>query len=91
VTVPAFDHTKLLNAAREWHDAGFCVAPSHEDGGKRPFGAWKKYQAVRPTWDELSGWLVTGRYTGIGLIMGSVSGNSEMLELEGPQLSLIHI
>lgn len=85
MTVPAFDHTKLLNAAREWHDAGFCVVPSHEDGGKRPFGAWKKYQAVRPTWDELSGWLVTGRYTGIGLIMGSVSGNSEMLELEGPQ------
>ena len=34
----------LLDAARAWHDAGFCVIPSHEDGSKRPFGQWKKYQ-----------------------------------------------
>jgi putative DNA primase/helicase len=74
----------LLDAARAWHDAGFCVIPSHEDGGKRPFGQWKKYQTQRPTWDELATWLNSGRYTGIGLIMGQASGNAEMIELEGP-------
>lgn len=74
----------LLDAARAWHDAGFCVIPSHEDGGKRPFGQWKKYQTERPTWEQLSIWLTSGRYTGIGLIMGKVSGNAEMLEIEGP-------
>lgn len=85
MTVPAFDTRRLINAAREWHDAGFCVVPSHEDGGKRPFGAWKDYQTVRPEWEQLRRWLETGRYTGIGLIMGAVSCNAEMLEIEGPE------
>jgi hypothetical protein len=74
----------LLDAARAWYDAGFCVIPSHEDGGKRPFGQWKKYQEQRPDWTALEGWLASGRYTGIGLIMGQASGNAEMLEIEGP-------
>ena len=74
----------LLDAARAWHDAGFCVIPSHEDGGKRPFGQWKQYQHQRPTWEQLSAWLGSGRYTGIGLIMGTASGNTEMIEIEGP-------
>lgn len=74
----------LLDAARAWYDAGFCVIPSHEDGGKRPFGQWKKYQAERPDWATLEAWLTSGRYTGIGLIMGKASGNAEMIEIEGP-------
>ena len=74
----------LLDAARFWFNAGFCVIPSHEDGGKRPFGQWKKYQLQRPDWPTLEGWLKSGRYTGIGLIMGRASGNAEMLEIEGP-------
>ena len=78
----------LLDAARAWHDAGFCVIPSHEDGSKRPFGQWKKYQHERPDWPTLERWLLTGRYTGIGLIMGQASGNTEMIELEGPDLSI---
>jgi len=78
----------LLDAARAWHDAGFCVIPSHEDGSKRPVGQWKKYQHKRPDWPTLERWLLTGRYTGIGLIMGQASGNTEMIELEGPDLSI---
>lgn len=74
----------LLNAARAWYDAGFCVIPSHEDGGKRPFGQWKQYQKQRPEWTMLEGWLKSGRYTGIGLIMGQASSNAEMIEIEGP-------
>jgi hypothetical protein len=74
----------LLAAAQQWHDAGYCVIPSHEDGGKRPFGAWKQYQAARPDWGQVQAWLESGRYTGIGVLTGGASGSVEMLELEGP-------
>jgi hypothetical protein len=74
----------LLDAARLWYDAGYCVVPSHEDGGKRPFGPWKEYQTKRPTWEQIEAWLASGKYTGIGVITGQVSGNVEMIELEGP-------
>jgi hypothetical protein len=84
VTAPA-PNLDLLTAARQWYDAGYCVVPSHEDGGKRPFGAWKQYQTERPTWEQVEAWLATGRYTGIGVITGAVSGNVEMIELEGPE------
>ena len=86
--MPAPDDNELITAARRWYDAGFCVIPSHEDGGKRPFGAWKEYQEQRPDWNKLSGWLGTGKYTGIGLIMGKASGNAEMMEIEGPKVDL---
>ena len=74
----------LIAGARAWHDAGYCVVPTHEDGGKRPFGLWKEYQAQRPTWEQLEAWLRSGRYTGIGIITGAVSGGVEMIEIEGP-------
>ena len=84
MTVPDPKPDPLLTAAREWYDAGYCVIPSHEDGGKRPFGRWKDYQAQRPDWLEVEAWLSSGRYTGIGVLTGSASGNVEMAELEGP-------
>jgi hypothetical protein len=84
VTMPTPADHPLLTAARDWFDAGFAVIPSHEDGGKRPFGPWKQYQAQRPTWAEIEGWLATGRFTGIGVLTGHASGNVEMVEIEGP-------
>lgn len=74
----------LIDAARLWYDAGYCVVPSHEDGGKRPFGRWKDYQNERLPWHELEALLASGRYTGIGVITGTVSNNAEMVEIEGP-------
>jgi hypothetical protein len=74
----------LLHAARAWFDAGFAVVPSHEDGGKRPYGRWKEYQSERMSWDELSTLLSSGRYTGIGVLTGRASGDVEMIEIEGP-------
>ena len=76
--------TSLITAAREWYEAGYCVVPTHEDGGKRPFGAWKQYQTARLPWDQLEALLLTGNHTGIGVLTGSASGNVEMLEIEGP-------
>lgn len=84
MTSPADDSNPLIAAAREWYDAGYCVVPSHEDGSKRPFGHWKNYQYQRLQWDDLVQLLNTGKYTGIGVITGKVSGNVELIEIEGP-------
>jgi len=77
--------TNLLTAARAWYDAGYCVVPSRDDNSKRPFGKWKDYQQDRPAWVTVEEWLASDRYTGIGVITGKVSGNIEMIELEGPR------
>ena len=75
---------QLIAAARDWYEAGYCVVPSHEDQGKRPWGKWKDYQTERLQWDALASLLATGKYTGIGVICGTASGNVEGLEIEGP-------
>ena len=80
--------SKLLKAARNWYDAGYCVVPSHEDGGKRPAGYWARFQKERPTWQQTEEWIASGNYTGIGVICGEASGNAEMLEVEGPEQDL---
>ena len=80
--------SKLLKAARNWYEAGYCVVPSHEDGGKRPAGYWARYQKERPTWQQTEEWITSGNYTGIGVICGQASGNVEMLEIEGPEKDL---
>ena len=52
------------------------------DGSKRPgIGSWKEYQSKMPTADELQSWFRDAK--GVGLITGRISGNLEMLELEG--------
>jgi hypothetical protein len=49
---------------------------------KRPALAnWKLYQERLPTPDELLTWFASAE--GVGVICGKVSGNLEMLELEG--------
>jgi hypothetical protein len=77
------DQHPLIAAAREWYEAGYCVVPAHEDGGKRPWGLWKQYQSERLPIEEVEALLGTGNYTGIGVITGHVSHNVEMIELEG--------
>jgi hypothetical protein len=72
-----------LEAARRWYDAGCCVVPSHQDRSKRPHTSWRKYQTERPSWLQVEEWLESGDYDGIGVITGRVSGNLEMLEIEG--------
>jgi hypothetical protein len=52
------------------------------DGSKRPgIGSWKEYQSKLPTTDELQAWFKDAK--GVGLITGAISGNLEMMELEG--------
>ena len=86
---PNPDTTTLLDAARDWYNAGYAIIPTHEDGGKRPFTNWRDYQTQRPTWPQVETWLNTGKYTGIGILTGAASGHVEMLELEGPMTQAV--
>lgn len=69
------------------------VVPVAMDGSKRPgIYSWNKYQDQRPTTEELVDWFGKGTQQGVGAICGAVSGNLEMLELEGRAVAAqIHI
>lgn len=68
----------------ELFQAGISVVPVATDGTKRPATAWKQYTQQRADIDQLDAWFMReGTTVGVGLITGRVSGNLEMLELEG--------
>ena len=72
----------LLPIALRFLNEGISVVPVADDGSKRPALSWQKYQEQLPTADEVLGWFKDD-VQGIGVITGAVSGNLEMLELEG--------
>lgn len=71
-----------LAAAAALHAAGCSVVAVRADGSKHPRGSWKAYQTERATEQQVHTWFANG-HPGIGIICGQVSGNLEMLELEG--------
>lgn len=76
----------ILEAARIWHDAGCSVIPILANGTKKPLANWKDYQSVRADRAKIDTWYASrtsDTQFGIGLICGTVSGNLELLELEG--------
>jgi hypothetical protein len=72
----------VLQAALDFYDAGISVVPANNNGSKSPIGSWKQYQVSQAEPEQLGDWFGTG-HPGIGIITGAVSGNLEMLELEG--------
>lgn len=81
------DTSELLKAAQLWHEAGFCVLPAAPDGTKRPAVAWREYiteDKPRPSLADLEAFFTPGTFDGFGIIAGAISGNLEMIELEGP-------
>jgi hypothetical protein len=74
--------TEILQAALDFFDAGVSVVPASMNGSKAPITTWKQYQVNRADRDQIQGWF-SGSATGLGIITGAVSGNLEMLELEG--------
>lgn len=76
------DNTDGLAAALTWYDSGCAVIPVRADGTKRPACDWKPFITTRPTREWTEGMFARDRY-GIGVICGAVSGNLEMLEIEG--------
>lgn len=74
--------SNLLPVALRFLAQGISVVPTANDGSKRPAFAWQGFQEHLPIADELLMWFKDG-VDGIGVITGKVSGNLEMLELEG--------
>lgn len=79
----------LHAAAHQLAQAGCSVVPVTTDGKKTPAVAWKTYQTTPATTAQLDTWFTGGHYDGIGIICGHVSGNLEMLEVEGRALHLV--
>jgi P4 family phage/plasmid primase-like protien len=75
--------TELLAHAFRLANLGYSVVPVAADGTKRPGIPWKDYALRRPTPDELVAWFAGDRFDGLGIVCGAVSGNFEMVELEG--------
>lgn len=72
----------ILAAALTLHAAGCSVVAVRADGSKQPRGSWKTYQTDRASEQQVRGWFANG-HPGVGIVCGAVSGNLEMLELEG--------
>jgi KaiC/GvpD/RAD55 family RecA-like ATPase len=73
---------KILKTALEFANEGISVVPVATDGSKRPgLAAWKEFQTRQPSAEELLAWFANAE--GVGVICGAISGNLEMLELEG--------
>lgn len=81
------------DAALAWAKAGACVAQTHNDGTKTPVGKWGQYTRrtvkgargpvpAAPALQMIDRWF-TDQTQAVGLIMGAVSGEMEMLEFEG--------
>src|SRR4051794_23148798 len=69
-------------AAIEAYAAGLSVLPPREDGSKTPdANAWADYQETRADLAAINAWYANGR-TGIGAVMGKVSGNIELFEFD---------
>jgi hypothetical protein len=60
---------------------GLCPVPPKEDGSKAPLGLWKEYQTNLPSRTQLDGMYADG-LSGIGLVLGAVSGHVEMLDFD---------
>jgi len=73
----------MLEAAHTWLNGGFSVIPVRTDGTKRPVFDWKRFTQERPKPEALNLWWSENANLGIGVVCGAVSGNLEMLELEG--------
>jgi hypothetical protein len=73
---------EVLKAALAFAEAGVSVVPASMDGSKATIGSWKKYQLASADHEQLVNWF-NGEATGIGIVTGKVSGNLEMVELEG--------
>lgn len=73
----------LAKSALAWYDAGCSIWPPMQDGTKRPMGEWKRFMIERPPRDLIKEFYTRHEYQGVGIICGRISGNLEMLELEG--------
>lgn len=79
---PAFGQVQA-NIGFPWWDAGCSVVPIRTDGTKRPTMPWTRLQHERLTSEEVSLEWGDDSPFGVAVICGEISGQLEMLELEG--------
>jgi putative DNA primase/helicase len=65
---------------------GFSVIPVKIDGSKEPSVKWTEYQSKKPTEGKVRAWFGNGVTRGIGAIQGKISGNSETVDFDDPEL-----
>jgi putative DNA primase/helicase len=72
------------NIALPWHQGGCSVIPIRPGGRKAPYFEWEGFQRAQPSSDDVRLWF-EGQYpqAGVAVICGKVSGNLELVELEG--------
>lgn len=73
----------VAHTARTWTDAGVSCIPIQANPTKRPAVRWGEYQVKAPELGQVDQWWGNGSPYGLALICGAVSGNLEMVELEG--------
>jgi putative DNA primase/helicase len=73
----------VLAAAKAWYAMGACVIPPVHSGKKAPLVDWKVFQSERPAPERMASWYTESSKMGVGILCGKISGNLEMLELEG--------
>jgi putative DNA primase/helicase len=74
------------NIAIDWYDGGCSVVPIRTDGSKRPAVEWGPLQSERMTREQVASWWRARANLptpGVAVICGKVSGNLEMVEIEG--------
>ena len=78
--------TTIHQRATELANSGISIMPIHAHdetlGDKRPALSWKRLQTERLTPTEIDQWFANGDY-GIGVVMGAISNDLMMIELEG--------
>lgn len=74
---------KVSEVARIWQAAGVSIIPIMANQTKRPAIKWSPYQVTLPTLGEVDEWWSNGKPFGLALICGAVSGNLELVEIEG--------
>ncbi len=72
---------ELATAVRVLLAAGLCALPARRREKRPAIGAWKPYQARRPTEPELAEWEKLGA-DGVCLLGGAVSGNLEIIDFD---------
>ena len=73
----------VAGVARVWADAGVSCIPIQANQTKRPACRWGEFQVKAPELGQVDEWWGNGSAYGLALICGKVSGNLEMVELEG--------
>jgi putative DNA primase/helicase len=84
VVVPGQELDTHHNIALPWYYGGCAVIPIRPGGSKAPCFEWEGYKHARPSLDDVRLWFeMQYPRAGVAVICGRISGNLELVELEG--------